>query len=92
MLGILFCYKKRAELSVTEKFNFTILVAPLDWGLGHATRCTPIITHLLEMGCKVIIAAEGAQEKLLKTDSRTCNLSILQVTGSATLPVNVFFL
>jgi uncharacterized protein (TIGR00661 family) len=53
---------------VSEKFNFTILVAPLDWGLGHATRCTPLITHLLELGCKVIIAAEGASEKLLKTE------------------------
>ena len=28
-----------------EKKN--ILVAPLDWGLGHATRCIPIIKKLI---------------------------------------------
>lgn len=61
-------YKKRAVLPVTVKINITILVAPLDWGLGHATRCIPIIKYLLQIGCKVIIAAEGAQEKLLKTE------------------------
>jgi uncharacterized protein (TIGR00661 family) len=53
---------------VAEKINIKILVAPLDWGLGHATRCIPIINHLLQTGCKVIIAAEGSQEKLLKTE------------------------
>lgn len=51
-----------------DKINIKILVAPLDWGLGHATRCIPLITQLLQLGCKVIIAAEGAQEKLLKTE------------------------
>ena len=42
-----------------------ILVAPLDWGLGHATRCIPIIQHLLKAGVEVWLAGEGAQEKLL---------------------------
>ena len=28
----------------------TILVAPLNWGLGHATRCIPIINALEENG------------------------------------------
>lgn len=44
----------------------TILVAPLDWGLGHATRCIPIITELLHLRHKVIIGAEGVQAELLK--------------------------
>jgi hypothetical protein len=26
----------------------TILIAPLNWGLGHATRCIPIIRALLK--------------------------------------------
>lgn len=51
-----------------NKVNITILIAPLDWGLGHATRCIPIISFLLQSGCKVIIAAAGAQEKLLKAE------------------------
>lgn len=50
------------------KFNNTILVAPLDWGLGHSTRCIPLIKHLQLLGSKIIIAAEGAQEKLLKQE------------------------
>lgn len=53
---------------VAEKLNTTIIIAPLDWGLGHATRCIPIIRHLLQTGCKIIIATEGIQEKLLKTE------------------------
>lgn len=35
-----------------------ILLCPLDWGLGHATRCVPIIKALSEQGHKVIIAAD----------------------------------
>lgn len=46
----------------------TILVAPLDWGLGHATRCIPLIKHLLQLNCKVLIAAEGKIENLLKNE------------------------
>jgi len=45
-----------------------VLVAPLDWGLGHATRCIPLINLLLQKGCKVIIAAEGIQKELLKPE------------------------
>jgi len=42
-----------------------ILVAPLDWGLGHATRCIPIIRQLLDAGVDVWLAGEGAQQKLM---------------------------
>jgi UDP-N-acetylglucosamine transferase subunit ALG13 len=42
-----------------------ILVAPLDWGLGHATRCVPLIGELRDRGCEVILAADGATAKLL---------------------------
>jgi uncharacterized protein (TIGR00661 family) len=45
-----------------------ILVAPLDWGLGHATRCIPVIYELLHNDCEVWLAAEGAQEALLKQE------------------------
>jgi uncharacterized protein (TIGR00661 family) len=43
-----------------------ILVAPLDWGLGHATRCIPIIYELINLSCEVIIATAGDQERLLR--------------------------
>ena len=45
-----------------------LLVAPLDWGLGHATRCVPIIRDLLDNDCKVWLAGEGAQEKILREE------------------------
>jgi predicted glycosyltransferase len=36
-----------------------VLVAPLDWGLGHATRCIPIIRALQQRGIEVLISAGG---------------------------------
>jgi UDP-N-acetylglucosamine transferase subunit ALG13 len=42
-----------------------ILLAPLDWGLGHATRCIPIIKELINQECEVWIAASGDQKALL---------------------------
>lgn len=45
-----------------------VLVAPLDWGLGHATRCISIIYELLKLDCIVIIAASGPTEILLKNE------------------------
>jgi len=45
-----------------------LLVAPLDWGLGHATRCVPVIRDLLNNNCEVWLAGEGAQEKLLREE------------------------
>ena len=46
----------------------TILVAPLNWGLGHATRCIPIIRGLLGYSFKVCIASDGEALKLLRKE------------------------
>lgn len=43
-----------------------ILIAPLDWGLGHATRCIPIIYELSKYPFNIIIAASGPQRALLE--------------------------
>lgn len=45
-----------------------ILIAPLNWGLGHATRCIPIIDELLRQGAEVILASDGAALELLKKE------------------------
>ncbi|WP_274474035.1 glycosyltransferase [Mangrovimonas aestuarii] len=45
-----------------------ILVAPLNWGLGHATRCIPIINALAENGFEPVIASDGEALKLLKKE------------------------
>jgi uncharacterized protein (TIGR00661 family) len=46
----------------------TILVCPLNWGIGHASRCIPIISIFLSAGHKVVIAADGKTLALLKTE------------------------
>ena len=45
-----------------------ILVAPLDWGLGHATRCIPIIRMLQQRGCEVAIASSADALTLLRQE------------------------
>ncbi|MCH5600502.1 hypothetical protein [Niabella ginsengisoli] len=50
-------------MSPTRKMK--VLVAPLDWGLGHTTRCIPIITELLKRGVTVILAGNDTQKKIL---------------------------
>ncbi|MFM7646239.1 MAG: glycosyltransferase [Sphingomonadales bacterium] len=42
-----------------------VLVAPLSWGLGHATRCIPLIHTLQRLGCEVMTASDGATRSLL---------------------------
>ena len=54
-------------------------MAPLDWGLGHATRCIPVVRYLLEKECEVTIAAGGAVAILLR--SNFPGLTILPIEG-----------
>jgi len=37
-----------------------VLIAPLDWGLGHATRCIPVIRELKKQGAYVIVGGSKA--------------------------------
>ena len=60
-------------MSETVKFNKRILVSPLDWGLGHATRCIPVIRHLRKLGADVWIATSGMQETLLRSEFPDAN-------------------
>lgn len=46
----------------------TILISPLNWGLGHAVRDIPLIHKLIASNYKVIIATEGASAQLLKKE------------------------
>lgn len=51
-----------------EKIKKNILVAPLNWGLGHATRCIPIIKALETQGFNPIIASDGVALGLLQKE------------------------
>lgn len=46
----------------------SVLVAPLNWGLGHATRCIPIIQQLKASGFRPVIASDGTALELLKKE------------------------
>jgi UDP-N-acetylglucosamine transferase subunit ALG13 len=50
------------------KSPIRILVAPLDWGLGHTTRCIPIIQQLLKQGAVVTVAGNAQQLQYLQTE------------------------
>ena len=43
-----------------------ILVAPLNWGLGHASRCVPLVQRLLNEGHEVILGGDGESLTLLR--------------------------
>lgn len=57
----------------------TILVTQLNWGLGHATRCIPIIRALIRKGYTVIIASDGDALYLLQKEFP--NLTSLPLPG-----------
>lgn len=40
----------------------------MNWGLGHATRCIPIIEQLQHWGYEVIIASDGPALQLLRSE------------------------
>lgn len=58
--------KKSSKNTVQNShFPLKILVAPLDWGLGHTTRSIPIIRYLLQKGCQIWIAANSQQTEIM---------------------------
>jgi len=45
-----------------------IFIAPMDWGLGHATRCVPLIRRLLASGCRIFLGGSGSSGAWLKRE------------------------
>jgi len=50
-----------------------ILIAPLDWGLGHTTRCIPIIKAFMSLGAEVTVACNAKQAHLLCSEINFLN-------------------
>lgn len=48
--------------------NKTVLVAALDWGMGHTTRCYSIVSGLLAQGNKVIFAGNEQQRQWMRRE------------------------
>lgn len=59
--------------------SLKILIIPLDWGLGHTTRCFPLVKHLQQNGHEVVMAAEGASAALIKANFPAVQL--LEIRG-----------
>ena len=51
---------------LNEIKNKRILLGTLNWGMGHVSRCIPIVQQLLDQGNTVIIGANVAQKKVFK--------------------------
>lgn len=63
-----------------EKINKkTILIAPLDWGLGHTTRCIAIIKTLQQANYCIIVAGNKKQQSILQQEFT--NLQYLDLFG-----------
>ena len=54
-----------------------ILIAPLNWGLGHATRCVPLVRQYLERGDEVVLGGDG--ESLLLLQRHFPQLRVIQL-------------
>lgn len=65
-VGIFFL--KMHQLLNYSKFD-NILLSPLDWGMGHTTRCFPIIEALIKEKKNIYIACEphSTSENILKS-------------------------
>lgn len=45
-----------------------VLICPLNWGLGHATRCVPIIRKLMAEGHEPVLVADGYPLQFLRQE------------------------
>ncbi len=45
-----------------------ILIVPLDWGLGHATRCMAVVNDLLKNDCEVIVAGTETTNQIIRQE------------------------
>jgi uncharacterized protein (TIGR00661 family) len=54
--------------SMENSARKSVLVGVLDWGLGHATRCVPLIHELLKQNADVVLAGSGYSLVLLKEE------------------------
>lgn len=60
-----------------------ILIAPLDWGLGHTSRCLPVIRYLQGLGHHVVVAGNAWQRQFINKSCQgieTINLDGYEVS------------
>ena len=42
-----------------------LLFSPLDWGLGHTTRCIPLLRQFFALGFRIVVACNSTQKRVL---------------------------
>ncbi len=56
------------KINIPSAKIIRVLVGPLDWGLGHLTRCVPIINAFQDAGAAVVVACNVQQAHLLRLE------------------------
>jgi hypothetical protein len=72
-----------------------VLIAPLNWGLGHATRCIPLVRQYLSNGDEVVLAGDGESLMLLQRhfpQLRVINLPSLELRYTTNAQQRGFYL
>ena len=62
-----------------------ILIVPLNWGLGPAARCIPLIRKYAADGCEVVLGGDGDSLTLLRKqfpELRSVEFPALKLTYS----------
>lgn len=67
-----------ANLVPSQIINSTVLLAALDWGMGHTTRCVSIIKILLENNNSVVFAGNSVQCKFILKEFPTLKTVYLE--------------
>lgn len=70
--------------------NKTIFVAALDWGLGHATRCVPVIRALIQNNNKIILGVTPLTKTIFEEEFpelQKVNLPAYNIRYSEVLPL-----
>ncbi len=64
-------FEFRLDCILSTRRNKKVIVAPLNWGWGHATRCIPILRELIAMQLTPVIACDGDALKFLQQEFPT---------------------
>jgi hypothetical protein len=51
----------------SEIFEKRILISPLNWGMGHVSRCIPLIKKLINQKNQLFIACSNDQKRVFKS-------------------------
>lgn len=68
-------------MDIAPSVPHRMLLAPLDWGLGHATRMIPLVHALEQAGADVFLAADGHIKTLLEKEFPHLQIFNLQGYG-----------